>query len=205
MEFLPTEKNGRKVYAGFWKRLGAAIVDMMVFIPFMLIFNLQSISLAVAMLTAVVWYALYYAYVVYFHYKFGATLGKIAAGIRVTLPNGGRIGLRQALLRSSVDIGFGILAVAAQVIAISNADADQYLNAGWLDRSTYLIPLLPAWYGIANIGSSVWYWSEFIVLLFNRRKRSLHDFIAGTVVVHREHAEQGTLEALNPASASEAS
>ncbi len=204
MEFLPTDKNGRKVYAGFWKRLGAAIVDMMVFIPFMLIFNLQSISLVVAMLTAVVWYALYYAYVVYFHYKFGATLGKIATGIRVTLPNGGRIGLRQALLRSSVDIGFGILAVTAQVIAISNADADKYLNAGWLDRSTYLIPLLPAWYGIANIGSSVWYWSEFIVLLFNRRKRSLHDFIAGTVVVHQEHAEQGTREALNPAPASEA-
>lgn len=201
MEFLPTEKNGRKVYAGFWKRFGAGIVDMVVFIPFVFLFNLQNISLAVAMLTAVVWYALYYAYVVYFHYKFGATLGKMATGVRVTLPNGGRIGLKQALLRSSVDIGFGIFAVAAQVIALSNADADQYLNAGWLDRSTYLIPLLPAWYGIVNMGSTVWYWSEFIVLLFNRRKRSLHDFIAGTVVIHQEHAEQGIRKALNPASA----
>lgn len=200
MEFLPTEKNGKKVYAGFWKRFGAAIVDMVVFIPFMLIFNLQAISLAAAMLTAVVWYALYYAYVVYFHYRFGATLGKMATGIRVTLPNGGRIGLTQALLRSSVDISFGILTVVAQVIAISNADAGQYLSAGWLERSTYLIPLLPVWYGIVNMGSTAWYWSEFVVLLFNRRKRSLHDFIAGTVVIHQEHAEQRIRGALNPAS-----
>ena len=35
----------------------------------------------------------------------------------------------------------------------------------------------------------IWIWSEFVVLLFNRRKRAIHDFIAGTVVILKEFAE----------------
>ena len=29
----------------------------------------------------------------------------------------------------------------------------------------------------------LWTWSELIVMLFNQRRRALHDFIAGTVVI----------------------
>ena len=31
-----------------------------------------------------------------------------------------------------------------------------------------------------------WFLSEFVVLLMNKRKRALHDFIAGTIVVNKE-------------------
>ena len=31
----------------------------------------------------------------------------------------------------------------------------------------------------------IWIWSELIVMLTNRRRRALHDFIAGTVVIRR--------------------
>lgn len=192
MEFLPIEKNGGKVYAGFLERFGAAIVDMLVLIPFMAIFHfLESTSLTIAMLTVILSSVLFSVYSIYFHYKYGATLGKMAMGIRVTLPNGSSVGLKQALLRSSVDLGFAFFAVIAHVIAISNADPDQYLNAGWMERAKYVMPLFPAWYGIVSTCGELWYWSEFIVLLFNKRRRAIHDFIAGTVVIHQEYAAQG--------------
>jgi uncharacterized RDD family membrane protein YckC len=191
MEFLPLEINNQKVYAGFWKRFGAAIVDTLVFIPFMVVFHFtQGLSILSAMATIVVSSLLFSAYTVYFHYKFGATLGKMAVGIKITFPDGSKIGLKQALLRSSVDLGFAFFMVLAQVIAITNADPNIYLNAGFMARAEYIMPLFPAWYGLVSTVSQLWFWSEFLVLLFNKRKRAIHDFIAGTVVIKQEYTEQ---------------
>jgi len=191
MEFLPIKMDGQKVYAGFWKRFGAAIVDIIFFIPLMAIFHfIQGTSIPVAMVSIVVSSFLFSSYTIYFHYKFGATLGKMATSIKITLPNGKKIGLQQALLRSSIDLGFAFFIVVAQIIAISSADPEQYLNAGWMERVKYVMPLFPAWYGLVNILSQLWFWSELIVLLFNKRKRAIHDYIAGTVVIREEHAEQ---------------
>ena len=43
----------------------------------------------------------------------------------------------------------------------------------------------PAWLGLAELASSAWLILEAAVLLANRKRRTLHDFIAGTVVVRR--------------------
>jgi len=191
MKFLPIERFGEKVYAGFWTRVGAAIIDTLLIISFMaILLFLQSSSLTIEMITRIILGFLFSIYTIYFHYKFGATLGKMATGIKVTLPNGDPLGLKEALLRSSVDLGFVFLAVIADFIAISNADPDQFMNAGWIERSDYIYSLLPAWSKILSTCSHLWFWSECIVLLFNKRKRAIHDFIAGTVVIHKEHAKK---------------
>lgn len=198
MEFLPIKINDKKVYAGFFKRLGAAIVDMLVLLPVLFILQfIGSSSISAAIVILVFSSMSYVVYNIYFHYKFGATLGKMALGIRVTFPDGSRIGFKQALLRSSVDIAFVLVAVTAQVIAISNVDSDLYLAAGLIERSFLILPLVPTWYGLLDTLSQCWYWSEIIVLLFNKRKRGLHDFIAGTVVIRKEYtgrdAQQGAI------------
>jgi uncharacterized RDD family membrane protein YckC len=44
------------------------------------------------------------------------------------------------------------------------------------------------WPPISRLGSlgpqqgQIWVWSEVVVMLFNKRRRALHDFIAGTIV-----------------------
>jgi uncharacterized RDD family membrane protein YckC len=52
-----------------------------------------------------------------------------------------------------------------------------------IKRPERIIELSPG-YDVLDYSLTVWIWSEIIVLLFNRRKRALHDFIAGTVVIH---------------------
>lgn len=193
MEFLPIEINGEKVFAGFWKRLGAAIIDIIVFLPVMFIsYYIQSISMLTAMLTTIILTPLFYLYIIYFHYKFGATIGKMVVGIQITLPNGHKIGLKEAVLRSSVEIVITCFVVTAQLIALNHADSVIYLNAELLDRAKYLVLLLPSWYGLINLLNQAWFWSEFIVLLFNKRKRAIHDFIAGTVVIKQKYAKDQT-------------
>jgi len=191
MEFLPLEKDGARVYAGFWPRFGALWVDVLVLVPLALASSwLQSVSIPLAILGTIANSAIFLGYTIYFHYRYGATLGKMATGIKVTLPNGSPIGLKQAFLRSSVETGFGFLSLVATVIAILHADPEQYLSAGWDERTEYVASLFPAWHTIVSFASVLWFWSEMIVLLFNKRKRALHDFIAGTVVIYKEHAEE---------------
>jgi uncharacterized RDD family membrane protein YckC len=97
MEFLPIEKDGLKVYAGFWQRFGAGIIDAIVLIPVAhILYYLEGLSIAAAILAAVISSALYSAYTIHFHYRYGATLGKMALKIKVTNPDGYSINLKQA-------------------------------------------------------------------------------------------------------------
>lgn len=191
MNYLPLKINGEKVYAGFWQRLGAAAIDLLVFIPFMGIYHLlDSLSIWISIVTVLLYSLLASAYSIFFHHRFGATIGKMATGIKVTRPNGSRISLKQAVVRSSIDAGFAFSLAVAQAIAISTVDPASYLNADWMQRVSHIEPSLPLWYGPINFVSVLWVYSELTVLLFNKRKRALHDFIAGTVVIHQKHSIQ---------------
>jgi uncharacterized RDD family membrane protein YckC len=186
MEFLPTKVNGRKVYAGFRKRFFAGFVDMLVFVPVMFLFHfIDGISIEAAMIGAVLSGLMYSGYSIGFHYKFGATVGKMAAGIKVTKPNGDGIGLQHAVLRSAFDLVFAVATIYIQLVALSQVDPAIYLNAGLLEQGQHMIQFYPAWHDMLNLVTFVWVLSEFVVLLFNERKRALHDFIAGTVVVQQ--------------------
>lgn len=145
MEFLPTKVNGRKVYAGFRKRFFAGFVDMLVFVPVMFLFHfIDGISIEAAMIGAVLSGLMYSGYSIGFHYKFGATLGKMAVGVKVTKPDGDAIGLQHAILRSSFDLVFAIATICIQLIVLSQVDPDIYLNAGFKEKGQHMMQFYPA-------------------------------------------------------------
>ena len=178
MEFLPIKKDGSAVYAGFWKRFGASLVDSFVLFPFgmILIFHASNF-VSSAIVVTVVSSSFFAAYTVLLHYRYGATVGKMVTDIKVTLPNGSPIGIKEAFLRSCVELGLSIMTMFAEVSAISNADSEQYRS------------LIPTWHETVETICWIWFWSEVVVLLFNERKRAIHDFIAGTVVIHKRFAK----------------
>ena len=146
MEFLPLSKDGKHVYAGFWKRLGAAILDSVVWIPFLILFYyVPSINIDFALGVAIIQAFIYSFYSVSLNLIYGGTLGKLLVGIRITKPNGGKIGIQEALLRSAVDIIIGLVFTVARIYAFSQVDADAYLKAGYIDRMNLLAPLYPAY------------------------------------------------------------
>jgi len=189
-EFLPIQKDGSPVYAGFWKRFGASLVDSFVLFPVGIIFLLlERISIWSAIGVTLVSGIFFTAYIIYFHYRYGATLGKMAAGIKVTLPNGSPIGIKEAFLRSCVELGLSIATMLAHLSALTNTDAEQYRSLDWIGRDAYVMSLTPAWHQTVETIYWIWFWSEVVVLLFNERKRALHDIIAGTVVIHKRFAK----------------
>ena len=75
--------------------------------------------------------------------------------------------------------------------AMAMTDAD-YFALPYHDRINQLTALRPPWTGYATIAASVWVYSEFIVMLTNEKRRALHDFIAGTIVIVRSSSVERT-------------
>lgn len=190
MEFLPITANGERVYAGFWKRFCAGFADVFIIMPLAFFFIwLEGFDRTLAIIITIPSSILFAMYNVYFNARFGGTPGKLVVGIRITRPNGTPIAWTEAWKRSSIDLIFAFLILVVGVWALAHVDPSKYSALGWHDRTKLLQTHQPSWFSLVDILQLVWIWSEVVILLFNKRKRAIHDFIAGTVVIHKQFAE----------------
>jgi uncharacterized RDD family membrane protein YckC len=49
-----------------------------------------------------------------------------------------------------------------------------------------MVELAPAWHPTVTVLLQIWVWGEFVTMLFNKKRRAVHDFIAGTVVIRSQ-------------------
>lgn len=176
------------IYAGFWGRFVALTVDVIIFVPFVFLdLWLDGLSRTYAIASLFPVFVVGTAYSVYFHARYGQTLGKMAAGIKVVALDGSPITLRQAFLRSSVDIILGLLSLCVYASGLLYISADDYAIRSV--RYEQLNNFRKPWRWLDWL-YDVWFWSEIVVILFNKKRRALHDFIAGTVVIRVEKVEE---------------
>jgi uncharacterized RDD family membrane protein YckC len=170
-------------YSSFGSRLLASVLDSLVTMNGVL-FACTSLLLPRSF-SLVFWAPLMLSgsvYTVAMHAHSGQTLGKMIANIRVVRVTGERMSWRDALLRSSVQIGIASLGVFANLSALSHLPAASW-DHGWLKIITDLGTLEPAWRRWVGIAGDIWFFCELVVLLSSPKRRALHDFMAGTVVV----------------------
>src|SRR4051812_3955048 len=92
-------------YAGFWRRLGASLVDAVVFIPnYFILTYLEGISRPAAIFAVLFGQTLYFTYTLYLTHGYGGTLGKLALGVRVQPSDGGLLTWHHVWRRSAVDM-----------------------------------------------------------------------------------------------------
>ena len=172
-------------YAGFWPRLGALLLDSLILLPLMaLVFwgNARYRLFALYDLVPGTLFGLFYS--VYLVRRFGGTPGKLIAGVRIRKVNGDPVGYREAVLRYLPEFVLGLLMSIAMLIPVFHMSDAEYHALSFMERAKRMVELAPSWYKPLQIVQNVWVWGELIVLLTNRKRRALHDFIAGTVVVH---------------------
>ena len=115
----------------------------------------------------------------------GGTPGKRLMGLQIRRLDGDPVQFREALLRYLPEaLLTTALSVAALQAVLAMSDS-QYLSLGFLERSKQLDAMAPAWSRPVNWVNQAWMWSELIVLMTNKKRRALHDFIAGTVVIRQ--------------------
>jgi uncharacterized RDD family membrane protein YckC len=171
-------------FATFWQRFAATAIDLLILFPLMLVqARIGAVSRSAALALAVPWIVLAVGYPIYCHGRFGKTIGKSVMGIRVARLTGERIGWREAWLRSSVEMCLATIVTVGWLIALaSTADAEFY-GAGASRYPDTVSVHQPPWAVWASRIQEIWFWSELVTMLFNKRRRALHDFIAGTVVI----------------------
>jgi uncharacterized RDD family membrane protein YckC len=116
--------------------------------------------------------------------RLGGTPGKWLAGLKICKPDGSNIGYREATLRFLPELLASSLLSIGVVFAALNMSDFEYSSLSGFDR-LFRMPV-PFWYQSLNIVGLVWFSSDLLVMINNKRRRALHDFIAGTVVILRD-------------------
>ncbi len=172
-------------YAGFGPRLASILLDMVVMMPLMVLSFWASAQFrlfeAYYFLPGIL-FGLFYS--VYLVQRFGGTPGKLMVGIRIRKLDGTPVGYREAFLRYLPDFILGTLMSVAFIMAIFHMTDTEYHSLTLLERTKRMVELTPSWHKPLQWIQTAWTWGELIVLLTNRKRRALHDFIAGTVVVY---------------------
>ena len=198
-------------YHNFWRRLGASIIDGLVISPVttpaVLVIGYGPAwlaYLAVAILVPLPW-----AYTTYCHGRWGQTLGKHVTEIRVVRADTlARIGYVQALRRDAGTVFFGALGAAFFLYAVRSGETEAYRLFDRPDPIVYapgeeptpgqflrdsFEAAFPSWSQfVVTALNSLWGIAEVITMLTNPRRRALHDYIGGTVVIHDPQPRLGS-------------
>src|SRR6266566_5083154 len=181
---------GTERYSTFGPRFWTGLVDACVLWPIGFITSVllsldvpSGLAASLIIVESLAWQV----YTVVMHARYGQTIGKMVTKVRVVnFPTEGRISWRQAWLREGIPmllslgfVGYEVFAVLTGRIAprgIANGEA---------------LASKPFWPLTALPG--LWFVAEVLTMLTNEKRRALHDFIAGTVVV-RTNTEEGGAE-----------
>lgn len=170
------EALARLKYDTFMLRLVAALIDGLVFLPVALadmfvLRNLQLLELPLFLLWLILTSFAYVGYEILMHGCYGQTLGKMAMRVKVMSLDETPLSMKQAAMRSLVPLCLVGLAFLLRLRALFDP------VGALLSRGTLLAVVLLS---LANIG---WFLLEAATMLANSKRRALHDFIAGSVVV----------------------
>jgi uncharacterized RDD family membrane protein YckC len=161
-------------YATFWRRVGAILIDGLILMPitngihFLAPASGDSLSQATPDFAASL---VFYLYSIFFHGRYGQTIGKMLTRVRVLDLSEEKLTVSQAITRDLVPLSMSIAAFVVMV----NIEVPVELSE--LDFAA-MIPLLV----FASI-SLLWWLAEILTMATNRKRRAVHDFIAGSVVV----------------------
>jgi uncharacterized RDD family membrane protein YckC len=174
-------------YAGFWPRLGALLLDIVVLTPLAL---LAMWATSQSRWCYIAWEIVGQLIGVYLYFymvgRYGGSPGKLIAGLRIVRLDGQPVGYARALLRNAPDLVLSCLVSGGLAFTVLGLDNEHYLLIRHQKAYTELLKNLgPDWVHWADIAGQAWLWSELAVLLTNDKRRALHDFLAGTVVIHK--------------------
>ena len=186
-------------YKTFWKRFFAGFVDSVVLALIAILINSLTPSRGdtLTFLQTVLDNSIWLIYSICLHGKYGQTIGKMVFKIKVVTVSGNDITFLQAFKR---DVVYLILAVAIlttfsthkeeyasyneSVLFIESFEAtDQNYDADevnyHLENLTNVWGTPAVWVGYISL---IYFLLEVITMLTNKKRRAIHDFIAGTEV-----------------------
>ena len=166
--------------AGFWVRVGASLIDMVVFVPIMILSIWNTFGLkSTAMLILISLPGLVYK--PFMESFLGATLGKMSCKIKVIDDNGKKLSLFKAYVRFLPFLVSGCIKLAGGLILFLSPQfqsAKSMVELGQAQQGSSL--------AVISYPVSALVLIDCIVVAFTFRKRALHDMMAESFCVYKE-------------------
>jgi uncharacterized RDD family membrane protein YckC len=163
----------QKKHQTAFKRLLAAIIDGVIFLPLLYIERFLN-QVYSSTLTHFAWEAIHaflpIVYSIILHYKSGQTIGKWVTGIRVLdLSETRKLTFLQSVLRDSFYLLMAIVAICYFAFKLSNTENTDMALSDYSNFSSNAL--------------IIWTVLELLTMFTNLKKRTIHDYIAGSVVI----------------------
>jgi uncharacterized RDD family membrane protein YckC len=81
-----------------------------------------------------------------------------------------------------VDLAFTVASFTALSVTVAQWTEPEWSSLPNIEKMALIGSRDPT-AGLVAVLGEVWMWSELVVLLLNEKRRAIHDYIAGTVVV----------------------
>ncbi|MFX0141017.1 MAG: RDD family protein [Candidatus Hodarchaeota archaeon] len=180
-------------YANFLERSSALFIDFtIILLPSFIFRFFQPFHVTAGIFFIIMDSFIGIIYVIYMHGRYGQTVGKKILSIKIFNTNNNEIIWKEAILRSIVDLIICLLFIILYVITVLRLSADEAFNLKEIYELSNIQfnNLLDG----LNIVFFIWVISEVITMLFNKRRRAVHDFIAGTIVLFQKERKPGILK-----------
>jgi len=166
--------------AGFWIRVGASIIDSLVFIPIIIlsVWNTYSLKSTVVLILASLPGLIYKPFMESY---FGATLGKMSCKIKVIGEDGNKLSLLGAYIRFFPFLLSAGVTLAGQLILFSSPEfqsATTMMEIGEAQQGSFLV--------VISYPVNILILIDCIAVAFTFRKRALHDMMAESFCVYKE-------------------
>jgi uncharacterized RDD family membrane protein YckC len=163
-------------YSTFAPRFAAGFVDSLVFWPIQWLLTFAYVHSAPVLLKVLVYIvssSFFLAYSIWMHGKFGQTLGKMACKVIVLDVSERSLSMKQAVMRDILGVVLLPIGLATDIPRIiQGIDIQAAANFTAID-----------W--IIAYSMFGWFIIEVVTMLTNNKRRALHDFIAGSVVIRK--------------------
>ncbi|MGE7615288.1 RDD family protein [Paenibacillus sp. NPDC101420] len=176
MDNYKVERLEQEDFIGFWKRVLATILDLLIIlIPAVIVYWIFN-SLAVSLhseIPIILEYIFFVVFDVFMIVRFGGTPGKLVLKMKIVNQQGNIPTLKEALIRNIFRI---ISTIFSMIVGVSLYDLtviSTTLNL-WAPLATDLSKIL----GLIML-------VDYLFVAFTPRKRALHDMMAGNYVVDK--------------------
>jgi uncharacterized RDD family membrane protein YckC len=156
-------------YNTLWRRFIALFIDSIILIPvnWGIALALSIINILPTLITSAFTGLISVLYYILMHYYFGQTVGKMAGKVKVLDDSETPVNFGQSVLRSLPQL-------LPVMFAFSFSTADETADS------------IALWAGLIYGFTGLFSIADIIVCLANDKRRALHDFIAGTIVVRTD-------------------
>jgi uncharacterized RDD family membrane protein YckC len=180
------------IYASRSQRISAGLIDSIILAPVAIVTGLVFLYLPTLFVAAGLYLCMVPAlYSVVFTVHSGQTPGRRWLGQKVTRPNGQLLSYRAAFLREIASLTNGLIFWFQGLYLIGMMKRLNLPSLG-LEKALELSGQMPR--SVLDIASDAVFWFAWISLactFLNEKKRTLEDFLAGSVVVEASESADG--------------